>query len=192
MAHKRPSWTILEDYSTQDGLPIHKVLQDDTLANKNAVPVLGFKNSLGKLRYPMVDGEDRIVVAMEASDFLQLSERGIKSGGSATMTDITGAELTLVNDLVYKKIGLVVSCFRDSHFQLVWIDDVGGTPVETILADVLTDAGKPTTSFELEGLSFTAGAVGGQTLVVRGKNENAQSDMIATVTAVEIQPAPAP
>jgi hypothetical protein len=82
----------------------------------------------------------------------------------------------------------VVSCFRDAHFQIVQVDDV----TETILADILVDAGQPTVAMQLEGLSFTAGSTGTQQLKIMGKNMNAQSALRGTISVIEVQAAPVP
>jgi len=192
MAEPRASWTVLEDPTDQAGLPLHKVLEDDECSGKNALAALGFKNSVGKLRYPLVDGNDRLVVAGDANDTANLSARGEKVAGSATLALVTGALIDLVNDLTYNTIGLIVSCFRDAHFQLIFTDSSSGSPVETILADVLVDAGQPTYGVQLTGVSFVAGATGAQTLSLKALNLNALSALRGTISAVEVQPAPIP
>lgn len=184
MADPRTSFPVLEDSATQAGLPIHKVLQGDALAAKNAVPVLGFKDASGNLRYPKVDAQDRVLVSTNAGDEACLSARGELVAGSATFVTVTGGLITLVADLEYKQIGIIANCFRDAHFQIVQVDNV----TETILADILVEAGQASSSIELHCLSFVAGSTGTQSLKVVGKNMNALSALRATVTVSEVQP----
>lgn len=184
MADPRVSFPVLEDPSTQAGLPWHKVAQGDALAGKNAAPTIVARNAAGNLRYLLVDSTDRLVVAPSTGDVAYLSERGELAAGSATFADVTGAVLTLVADLVYKEVGVLVSCTRDAHFQIVQDDD--GT--ETILADVMLEAGESTFGLVIPNLTFTAGSTGTQELKVVAKNMNALSALRATISVTEVQP----
>lgn len=182
MADPRVSFPVLEDSGTQAGLPLHKVLQGDALAAKNALAALGFKNAGGNLRYPLVDAADHLIVTTENGDEACLSNRAEVTAGSATLVDV--ASIALITATEYKNIGYVVSCFRDALYQLIWDDD--GT--ETILADIEVGSGQYTSSEKLECLSFTSGATGTQTLKFVAKNLNALSALRATLTVSEIQP----
>jgi len=189
LVEPRASWPILEDVTSQAGLPLHKVAQDDALSGKNAAAFLGFKNSLGKLRYPKVDGEDRLIVSGGASDdYAYLSMRGEKDSGSATLALVTGCDIDLVADLTYRDVGFIVSCFRDAHFQIVQVNNL----TETILADILVDSGAPTITGQITALPFAAGSTGVQKLKLLAKNENALSALRGTLTVTEVQPTPAP
>lgn len=184
MAEIRESFPVLEDASTQAGLPIHKVLQGDALAAKNAVPVLGFKDAAGNLRYPKVDAQDRVLTNSDVGDEACLFERGELVAGSAVFATVTGALITLQADLQYHTVGFIVSCRRSAHFQIVQVDDV----TETILADIILEGGQSTTSEELHCVSFTAGSTGTQELKMVGKNFEALSALRATLAVTEVQP----
>ena len=182
MADPRVSFPVLEDSGTQAGLPLHKVLQGDALAAKNALAALGFKNAGGNLRYPLVDAADHLIVTTENGDEACLSDRAEFAAGSATNVNISS--ITLLASTEYKDIGYIVSCFRDALYQLVWVDDV----TETILADIEVGSGQYTSSGQLACLSFTSGAVGTQTLKFVAKNLNALSALRSTLTVSEVQP----
>lgn len=184
MANKRAAFAVLQDFSTSVGLALHKVLQGDAQASKNALAALSFKDGAGNLRYPKVDAQDRVLVSSNAGDEACLSARGELVGGSLVSADVTGATITLVADLSYEEIGVVVSCTRDTLFQLVQLDDV----TETILADIMLEAGESTFGIQLHCLAFTAGSTGTQTLRIVGINLDTASDMRATLTVSEIQP----
>jgi hypothetical protein len=184
VADPREVFPVLEDASTQAGLPIHKVAQGDALAGKNAVPVLGFKDASGNLRYPKVDAQDRILTNSDVGDEACLFERGEHTAGSASFVTVTGALITLQADLQYHSVGFIVSCRRSAHFQIVQVDDA----TENILADIILEGGQPTASEELHCVSFTAGSTGTQALKVVGKNFEALSALRATVAVTEVQP----
>lgn len=184
MADVRTSFTVLEDPTSQAGLPLHKVAEGVAVAGKNALPALAFKNVDGEFVYPQLDADGRLLVTTEAlGATAELTARGELAAGAATMTLITGAEITLTADLVYKNVGFVVSCYRDAHFQIIQTDDA----TETILADVLVGAGNFTHSEVMVGLNFVAGATGTQKLSLKGMNQNAQSAMRGTLVVSEVQ-----
>lgn len=190
MGDLRTSFTVLEDPSTQAGLPIHKISEGDAVSGKNALPVIAFKDGGGNFRYPKVDDSDRLLVTTEnVGAAADLSARGELAAGSLTMVDITGASIDLVVDLNYEKLAVVVSCARDAHFQVVFVDNAGAPgEASTILADALVGSGCMTFQIDMTCLGFSAGATGSQLLKVKGKNLTAQSAMRATIAVSEIQP----
>jgi hypothetical protein len=182
MADTRTSFTVLEDSSTQAGLPIHKVLQGDALAAKNAIPALIAKDISGNLRYPLVDALDQLVVTTDSSALANLSATGTVAGNAA-FTPV--ATITLVANRVYRDISVMAACFRDAEFKLVFTDDV--TPTDLALG-ILTGAGALSVAASLKSLEFTAGATGTQTLTLEAKNLNALSDFRGTIAVQEVQP----
>lgn len=183
MADPRPSFAVLEDSATQAGLPLHKVLQGDALASKNALAALGFKDASGNLRYPVVDENDVQLVKLAGGYVANLSEKGELAAGSGTLADVTGAELTLQNSKVVNNVSLLVSCRRDALFQVVWVDDV--TP--TVLAEVIVGSGAYSLAELIPSLEFTTGASGDQKLKLMAKNFEALSSLRGTISAVEVQ-----
>jgi hypothetical protein len=184
MADVRTNFPVLEDVSSQAGLPLHKVAEGDLVASKNALAALCFKDVDLKFVYPQLDENGRILVTTEAlGATAELTARGEKVAGSATMLLVTGAVITLQADLVYKNIAFICSCYRDAHFQIVQIDDAA----ETILADAQVGAGNFTHSETLTGLNITAGSTGTQKLELRAMNQNALSALRGTLIASEVQ-----
>ena len=184
MADVRSHWVILEDPTTAAGIPLHKVAEGDAASARNAHAVLPVKDDSGNLQYiPMVDG--KVSVTFQGGDISSLSDHGTHAGDNSAYQDL--CTIVLQNDVDYEKLGWVCSCFRDCHFEIVWIDDVGGTPTEEVLADVLCGPGDYTDSNELLEVKFTSGATGTQHLVLRAKNMNAASTMRASLTIEENQ-----
>jgi len=182
MADLRTSFVILEDSITQAGVPLHKVLEGDTPAAKNALPSLSFKDSAGNLVYPQLDNSGALPVTLEGSKVCK-SERG-EVVGSASFVDI--ATIVLTNGATYEDLDWVVSCFRDSHFQIVTVYDVGGADTETVLADMLVGAGSFTHAGKLKCEAFTAPGSLVNVIKLKAKNMNALSDMRGSFTIGEI------
>jgi hypothetical protein len=178
MADLRTSFPILEDSGTQAGTPIHKALEGDVIAAKNAHGAFIAKRvSDGTFRYLNMDDAGNLLTTQDGGG-TPLTDRGTASG---SLTNVTVAEITLTELAVYKGLSWVVSCFRDAIFEIVHIDDPAGAPIETILADVLAGAGDFTDSGSLKEHTFTAGAID-PVLRLRAKNQNALSDFRGTIT----------
>lgn len=183
MADPRTNFPVLEDASTQAGLPLHKVAEGVAASGKNALAALAFKDPSGNLIYPVTDTDGKIVITSEADNIAYLSAKGELAAGAGTLTVVTECEITLVAESEYRNIGFIVSCFRDAHFQIVQVDDAS----ETVLAEILVGPGHLTHSEQLVGLNFIAGATGTQKLKVMGKNMNAQSSLRASLMVAEVQ-----
>jgi hypothetical protein len=161
-------------------------LEGDASASKNALPALVAKRQdTGVLRYIPLTANDAIPVTFDVTGQAKLSDEG---GVSGTTSFQTLASIPLVNDAVYSNIGFGASCFRDAVIELVQIDDVGGTPVETVHATVRVGPGHLNEIAQIATLEFTAGSTGTCELRVRGKQlQNAASDIDGFVSGFEQQ-----
>jgi hypothetical protein len=182
MADVRTNFPVLEDPSTQAGLPLHKVLEGDSSTGKNALASMVAADAAGNLKYMRVNQNNELVVSTESSiSYALLSDSG-SNAGSATYVDLV--TIALQNDLVYRELEAIVSCFRDAVFQVVFIDDA----TETLLVPgIRAGAGDYNGPLSFKTLEFVAGATGTQQLVIRGKNINATSTLDAALTIKEIQ-----
>jgi hypothetical protein len=179
MADVRSVFVNLEDSSSKAGLPLHKALEGEAITSKNAQGALVAKDPSGNFKYLETDANGNLQ-AIVALDYVEKSASGTNAGNAAYQ-DI--ATITLAVDKVYKDFEWIVSCFRDSVFQLVQVDDV----TETILVDgIRVGNSLLTSSGELAKLKFTAGPSGTQELVLRGKNLNATSTMDGTIAIKEM------
>lgn len=187
MAELRSSVCVLEDASTQAGLPLHKVLEGDLAAAKNALAALAAKRlSSGVLKYLSLDDSDALRVTIDSSGQANLLDQAEVSG---TTSFQTLAELPLTNDASYSKIVFHGSCSRNAKFEVVQIDDTGGTPVETIHLRFRTGAGQLNAGDELDQLRFTAGSTGTCVLRMRAKLTDpsaAATDIDGTLAALEM------
>jgi len=182
MADPRTSFMILEDATTAVGLPLHKVLEGDALAAKNAHAALVAKSGTN-LAYLKVSPTTGALLVDSGAAGVCKTIKGELAAGSATLVLVTGAEITLIASTNYQEIGFVVSCRRDALFQIIQQDDA----TDTVLAEIVVGSGAFTVSSQLHCLSFTAGAVGTQKLKIKAMNFEALSSLRATLTVEEIQ-----
>jgi hypothetical protein len=96
--------------------------------------------------------------------------------GNAALTTV--ASLTLVNSKTYENLDFIVSCFRDTRFQVILSDNA----VETVVADALTGPGAFSFHGQLSEGEIVTGATGTQLLLIKGINLNALSDMYAALS----------
>lgn len=182
MADLRTSFTVLEDATTQAGLPLHKVAQGDALAGKNAIAALIAKDPAGNLIYPVTNSLGELVVSTESSTAAALLSEDGTSVGSASDADIV--TLTLQNDMTYRELEAVVSCFRDAVFKIVHVDDA---VTNILVPGVRCGAGSLNSVLNFKTLEFVTGSTGTQELKIIGKNLNALATMDGVLSVKEIQ-----
>ncbi len=179
----RPSFPTLENVSTQAGVPLAaRVDTVDDAAAANGAIGFSFKNSSGKVVLPQLDTEGRVPVSFQGAGICLKKDGSVLGTGS--FQDI--AVIPLAISKTYKNLEWVLSCFRDSVWEIVWIDDVGVTDVETILAYALAGSGDFTDSGRLLCSEFTTPGSGDQELRIRAKNENAFSQLRAAISVLEL------
>ncbi len=180
MADLRTSFVTLEDASSQAGLPIHKALEGDAIANKNAHGAfVAKKASDDTFKYLELTDQGALKVTID-EDYACLSADGTHAGDTSYQTLAT---ITLQADYVYRDLELLVSCFRDSIFQIIQSDN----SVETVLSSgIRAGAGLYNQMTRFECMEFTAGSTGAQLLLIKGKNTVVASTMDATMSIKEI------
>jgi len=182
MTDLRTSTMILEDATTAAGLPLHKVLEGDAYAAKNALPALVAKDSTGLLlKYLKVDANGALLVNTEVVSTCKKA-KGELAAGSGTLALVTGASIILTADKSYEGVGFVVSCRRDALFQIIWSDDV----TDNVLAEIVVGSGSYTAVGELHCLNFTAGATGVQALKLKAMNFEALSSLRGSIVVSEV------
>ena len=183
MADIRTSFSTLEISGTEVGAPLHRVFEGDAYATKNASAGLVAKNGTNLVYLKTNPVTGALFVDTAGISVVCKNSRGELAAGSATLATVTGAVITLAVSKAYQGIGFLVSCRRDSLFQIVW----NNNGAETILGEIVVGAGAFTVSSELHCLSFTSGATGTQELKIKGMNFDAQSTLRASITAEEVQ-----
>lgn len=178
MAELRESFPTLEIVGTEAGAALGSRVEGDASAAIKGSIGFSFKDSSGNVVLPQLDSSGKLPVTSESSGN-GLYARGTNAGSTSV---VTVASLTLVASKRYENLRALVSCFRDSTFQVIFSDNA----VETILADIRVGPGHLTQNIDLGELEFLAGATGAQLLLIKGKNENAQSTMTATVSCKQL------
>lgn len=185
MADLQPTFNVLEDSATGGGLPLHKLLEGEAVASKNAHGAFVAKDGSGNAKYLEVNAEGSLKVVVDpAGDVACLSDEGGVTG-TTSFQDV--ATITLTDGAYYSKLGVLGSCFKEAVIEAYWVDDVGGTETETILATFRVGAGQFSFSEVFECVSFTAGTTA--ELRVRAKNAftGKLSDIDCLVSIEEIQ-----
>jgi hypothetical protein len=178
----RPSWAILENPSTEAGVPWHHSIEGDAASARNAAAALIAKDTAGNLQYPKVNLDRELIVSSQANDYATLGDDGSHAG---SLSYQTLAEIALQTDYVYEDLQFVVSCFRDTKFQVIQSDNT----VESVLfSGIRTDAGNTSNSVNISNFALTTGSTGVQKIIIKGKNLNALSEMNATMYIKEVQP----
>ena len=179
---KRPVFPGTEN-SSGNGVPLGAAQEGAVAAGLDAQGALVGKDPSGNLQYLALNVNNEIIISGGGVGVACLNAHA-KIDGNLALTPIATIVLQLA--MTYKQIGYIVSSTRSSEFEIVYIDDVGVTDVETVLARVITGIGDSNDSSQLECLEFdTIGGTGVQNLVIRGKNHFKTSDMNATLTVRE-------
>jgi len=181
MADPRTSFMVLEDSTSAAGLPLHKVLEGDALAAKNALAALVAKSGTN-LAYLKLNATTGALLVDTGAVGTCKKAKGELAAGSAALALVTGATISLTASKVYEEIGFIVASRRDSLFQIIQVNDV----TENILGEIIVGSGAYTVSDQLHCLSFTAGATGTQELKIVAKNFEALSSLRASLTVMEI------
>lgn len=175
---------VLEDPVSLEGQPLNKVLEGDAAALKNALAALIAKDAAGNLQYPRVNAQNELVVSTTSNDYACLGDTAKVAGDKVTEQLVL--TIPLSSSLEYDQLFWKVACFRQAEFRLVWVDDVGGTPVETELDTTLVGPNQYTFGSQASCMGFTTTANTCE-LRVYGINYDTASDLRATVYLREKQ-----
>lgn len=178
MAELRESFPTLESSVDQSGVALGARTEGQSPTAIQGSIGFAFKDSSGNVVLPQLDSSGKLPVTSESSGN-GLYARGTNAGSSSV---VTVASLTLVASKRYENLRALVSCFRDSTFQVIFSDN----GAETIIADIRVGPGHLSENIDLGELEFLSGATGAQLLLIKGKNENALSTMTATVSCKQL------
>ena len=184
MSDLNPLFATLEDVAGNGVALTQKVVGDDTTGN--GAMVFAFQDDQGNVVLPQLTADGRIPTAAEATGTC-LSESGaLAAGSTGAFATVTGAELTLTLEKEYSAISLIFAATVPTVGQIVAVDDASGTPVETVLGEVIVGPGQYTIDLELKCLIHsTVGGTGDQKLIVKGQNLTTASCIRATIAALE-------
>lgn len=174
MADKRESFASLED-ATGEGAALTKSIEGDAKAGKVGSVGFAFVDSSNNLVLPkLIDGQ--IPVTSEQPG--NCVDGNGTLAGTGTEADVAVATLTPSSK--YKNIEAIGSCFRDTIFRVVQVDDA----TVTELGQFICGPGQYSFKFDIKCLEIVAGATGTQSLKLVAKNLNSTSDIRGTIAAM--------
>jgi len=182
MADKKSIFRSLLDASGE-AFALAKMLIGDSPTAKEGAIGFAFRDASGNVTLPQLTADGKLAVDTEALGGACRNAKG-EHAGSTSLVDVTGAEITITGAFSANKIMADVSCFRDSLFQLVYVDDADGTPVETVIAEALVGAGQ--FSYKMGGdclIQDVSGGTGTQKIKLVAKNMQVASTLRATLWA---------
>lgn len=145
-----------------------------------SAPVLPALDSSGKLSYLHLNADLELLVSNEPSGTKKFGTAIVTPGSINTLTTVVNVALTISE--VYEKIQVRASCFFPTLWEVVKVDDV----TLTVLDSFLTGSGMFTFSMKYEWMTVTAGGSGTQQLRLRAtQNSGSPSDFHGYVEAFE-------
>lgn len=183
MSHEREVFPTLEN-DTQQGVALNSRQEGEAAASKNGSIGFAFKDASGNVALPQLNNEGAIPVTSDAGTTKRA--RGADADGDAVTPMVLG-QIVLTVDKSYTKLSAQGSCFRDTEFQVVLIEDVGVTDVETILDEFLTGPGQFTTKSGLEVDIFNTNSFTGTIHIeLRAINLNKASKTTGSISVNEV------
>lgn len=167
MANKKGLFGILND-GAGAGVGITLANPDTTLGSAISATVASpaFINAAGVLVFPQLNADGAILVSTEETGDCHYAQG--KVTGSTSFQDV--AVFTGALNKEYMDIGFVASSMTECDWEVVYIDDAAGTPVETILAQFDTGPGQYSFCCEMRCVEVdTSAGTGVQKILVRGK-----------------------
>lgn len=183
----REVFPILENPDGTGGYAVTKAVEGQAASSiSGAVPALVAKDVSGNLIFLQLNSQGQLPVTTNSAGVPERARGELPAGYSAPTGAtilVTGAQLLLGNGKVVTPMSFVVSCFRETHAQLISVDNGSST----ILDDVLLGPGQYTFALSLPGDTYTTGVSGVQTLEVRARNtttyaSSIRASVVATVT----------
>ena len=173
MADLREVFPVLQDDATGAGEALISRTEGEVAAAKAGLIGFSFKDSSGNVVLPQLLADGSIAISTVQDDCKHAS--GTNAGSTSPVDIATIDETEISSNEIYDKFKVVVSCFRESVFEIYHIEDVNGTPVETRIGPRLrVGPGMYTVDVEMDCLELDlTGATGDQNIVLRGYNLNA-------------------
>lgn len=177
MADVREVFPVLVNAS-DEGVALSEAQAGQAAAGKVGSVGFAYKDSGGNLVLPQLTADGKVPVSTEPPGVTKYN-RGENAG---SLTTVTIATVTLVASKKYKNIEFLGSCFRDTLFQVIQLDDAA----ETVLAEFLVGPGQYTFGKELNMVEITAGATGTQSLLLKAINIQKASTIRGTIGCLEL------
>lgn len=189
MANEKALFRTLND-GTEAGAGLAQAIDATTAASGKLGSIgFAFKDSSGNVVLPQLTAAGKIMVDTELVNGTAKKSWVANNAGSLTFVDLATIS-GVTTGKVYNSIFAQCLCQNEGEFELVYIDDAGGTPVETVVATFMTGPGQysddidPRTELEIS----TVGGTGTQVIKIRGKNLHKVSRLVAFMAIMETTP----
>ncbi len=184
MTDLREVFPILRDDSTNEGeAPVSRI-EGEVAAGKEGLIGFSYKNNVGNVVLVQLTSEGKVPVDTENTGGTCLTDNGEFVAGSLTNVDIATIVGTVTK--INNRFEVIASSLRSSLWSLFYIDDAGGSPVETLLSQYVTGPGAFTICCETKCLEHdTTGGTGTQNFILRGRNFTHLSSLRATLSYIE-------
>lgn len=157
----------------------------------NGIAAFAFRDSSGQATMPQLNSEGAVVVSTDAGTTIAApagtkTASQMETAGVGVRVEIT--KLALNVGKTYTKLSANVTATRWTKFEVVKIEDVGGTPVEEILGYAVIDAGQTNFKIGLDADKFnTDGTTNTKELYLYASHlDNKASDVFGKVSCNEI------
>jgi hypothetical protein len=185
MANKKGLFGVIND-GAGAGLGITKAIPGTTLGTAITVTAAcpAFVNSAGVLVFPQLNASGQIQVTSEQAGDCHYAPGSVTGSTSfQTVASFTGALAK-----VYNAFEWTINSMTECDWELVYINDTAGTPIETILAYADTGPGQYSYCCHMHCIEVdTTAGTGVQTFRLRGKLLEATGSLIqATLAFTEI------
>lgn len=183
MADLEEVFKILKDSATGAGEA--PVARDEGEAAAGQAGLIGFsfKDASGNVVLPSLTAGGAIPVDTSGASGTCFYAQGSNAG---SLSEVTLATITGSLSKQYSQIEAVGSCLRTTRFNVYYVDDAGGTPVDTLIYSFLVGAGAYTVPVMLKcAVINTAGGTGTQNFEIRAQNLFNASTMEAALALLE-------
>jgi hypothetical protein len=182
----REVFPILED-ENGGGLGVTAATSGMSATGVTGVPVFMAIDPNGNYTNLNVNSQGQLLTASGQGAGTPIRARGQLDCGYSAPTGatilVTGAQIILGNNRTVTPLSFVVSCFREAHAQLYWVDNGS----DNLLEDALVGPGQYTVQIDLTGDEITTGSTGTQTLELRARNTtNYASTIRGSIVCVEL------
>jgi hypothetical protein len=178
MADVREVFPVLEDGSNV-GAALSKSQAGDASSAKVGLTGFTFRDSSGNLVLPQLTASGKI--AVDAGTAASGTCKADYDTNAGSLTNVNLGSITLTASKVISDVEAQLSCSRSALAEIVW-DDNGA---ETILGWIMTGPGQFTAHLDINCLTFTSGATGTQSLILRAKNLDKAASLYGTIACLE-------
>ena len=185
MSNEAEVFNVLAD-GNGFGQALRQMVEGDAAAAKNGLIGFSYKDVNGDIVLPQLNAEGAIVVTTDSGTTKR--DSAIIDSGSVLGRTLV-AEIDILADKLYTCLSAHVACTRTTVWEVVYVDDAGGSPVETHQLSTITGAGDYGKNVNLlKDLLDTAGGTGDQKIRVYGEivQSGNASDLHGMVSTNEI------